>query len=635
MNHRLARLALTWLVVCLAVLWNPNQAIAEQQPTIEPVEYRLSFPSPEHRWLQVDVTFSQLGDFPLRARMSSASPGRYARHEFAKNVFDVHAFDGTGTEVIATRPNPHEWVVADHNGSVHLRYRLFGSRIDGTYLAIDSRHAHMNMPATLMWGLGLEDRPVRLVFEPPANTNWKVATQLYPTNDPIAFTAPNLQYLMDSPTELSDFELHTFSVADPSSPENQPVFRIALHHDSGADTAHYMSSVEAIVREMVLIFGEFPVFETNTYTFIADYLSGASGDAMEHRNSTVLTSNGRLDVPEQVERLLGSAAHEFFHVWNVERIRPQSLEPFDFTDANISGELWLAEGFTNYYGKLVMQRSGLTTLERTLASFGSTLDLVVSSPGRRLNSAVQMSQLAPFTDAATAIDPTNFNNTFISYYSWGEAIALGLDLSLRVRTGETVTLDDYMRALWERCGEPGGLVPGFVDNPYTLADARSVLATVSGDDLFAVDFFEQFIEGRDVVNYADLLKHAGLILQPQAPGQASLGRVHWGAGMAVIAATPYGSPLYNAGIDRGDVVTTVDDRSVSSIRDLGRILQSIHPGETVAVGFLRHGSPVESRVTLVEEQAFTIVPIESTGQVLSAAQEAFRNSWFGSLARMN
>ena len=550
-------------------------------------------------------------------------------------MFDVHAFDGTGTEVMATRPNPHEWVVADHNGSVHLRYRLFGSRIDGTYLAVDSTHAHMNMPATLMWGLGLEDRPVHLVFEPPANTNWKVATQLYPTNNPMAFTAPNLQYLMDSPTELSDFELHTFSVTDPSSPANQPAFRIALHHDSRADIAHYVSSVEAIVREMVLIFGEFPLFETNTYTFIADYLPGASGDAMEHRNSTVLTSNGRLDFPEQVERLLGSAAHEFFHVWNVERIRPQSLEPFDFTDANISGELWLAEGFTNYYGKLVMQRSGLTTLQRTLDSFGSTLDLVISSPGRLLNSAVQMSQLAPFTDAATAIDPTNFDNTFISYYSWGEAIALGLDLSLRVRSGGAVTLDDYMQALWKRFGEPGGLVPGLVDNPYTLADVRSVLATVSGDDQFAIDFFERFVEGRDVVNYADLLEHAGLVLQPQSAGQSSFGRVHWGAGMMVTAATPYGSPLYNAGLDRGDTVTTVDDKPVSSIRDLDRILQSIHPGETVAVGFSRHGSPFESLVTLAEEQNFTIVTIESTGQMLSVAQDAFRNSWFSSLAREN
>ena len=141
--------------------------------------------------------------------------------------------------------------------------------------------------------------------------------------------------------------------------------------------------------------------------------------------------------------MLGAVAHEFFHVWNVERIRPQSLEPFDFTDANLSPALWLAEGFTNYYGKLVMMRSGLTTLGRTLDSFGATLDVVIASPGRRLNSAVDMSRLAPFTDAATAIDPTNFGNTFVSYYTWGEAIGLGLDLTLR--------------GAHERSGHPGRL----------------------------------------------------------------------------------------------------------------------------------------------------------------------------------
>ena len=561
--------------------------------------------------------------------MSNASPGRYARHEFAKNVFDVQAFDGIGSEVEVTRPTAHEWVVADHNGTVRLRYRLFGDRVDGTYLAIDSTHAHMNMPATLMWGRGLEDRPVRVTFEPPSGSAWKVATQLYPTDNPMVFTAPNLQYLMDSPTELSDFELHTFAVADPSS-ANRPTFRVALHHDVATGVDRYVASVETIVRETVMVFGEFPFFETDTYTFIADYLTHASGDAMEHRNSTVLTSSGRLDTPGQTERLLETVAHEFFHVWNTERIRPQSLEPFDFTDANLSGELWLAEGFTNYYGKLVMMRSGITTLGRTLDSFGATLDVVIASPGRLLNSAVDMSRLAPFTDAATAIDPTNFGNTFISYYTWGEAIGLGLDLTLRGRTNGGVTLDDYMRALWERFGKPGGSVPGMVDRPYTLADAQSVLATVSGDGQFAATFFDRFIEGRDVVNYAELLDRAGLVLQPRAPGLASLGRIRLGSGMVVTAPTPYGSPLYEAGVDRDDVLTTLGGERVSSARDFARILRNADPGDTVKIGFLRRGTPVESTVTLVVDPGVAIVTIESTGRRLSAVQEAFRNAWLGS-----
>jgi predicted metalloprotease with PDZ domain len=627
-NFRPYRLVCSWVVgLCFCLL---GVGHASQPSAVAPIEYRLSFPAPEHRWLQVEVVFPELADAPLRVRMSSASPGRYARHEFAKNVFDVQAFDGTGTQVELMRPTGHEWVVTEHDGTVRFQYRLFGDRIDGTYLAVDSTHAHLNMPATLMWGHGLEDRPVHLTFKTPAGSAWKVATQLFPSDDPMVFTAPNLQYLMDSPAELSDFELHTFTIAHPAAPLNRQTFRVALHHDASSGAESYVESVEAIVREMVTVFGEFPVFETDTYTFIADYLPYASGDAMEHRNSTVLTSSGRLDTPGQSERMLGAVAHEFFHVWNVERIRPRSLEPFDFTDANVSPALWLAEGFTNYYGKLVMMRSGLTTLERTLDNFGATLDSVIANPGRRLNSPVAMSRLAPFTDAATAIDPTNFGNTFISYYTWGEAIGLGLDLTLRTRTAGAVTLDDFMRGLWERFGKPGGSVPGTVDHPYTLADVVTVLADVSDDDQFATTFFERFIAGRAVANYAELLDQAGLVLRPRAPGLASLGRVRLGSGMTIMAPTPYGSPLYEAGIDRDDALTSLDGDRVTSAGDVARVLRSRRPGDTVEVGYLRRGEPFESMMTLVEDPGVGIVALESIGGRLSAEQAAFRSAWLGS-----
>ena len=377
------------------------------------VVYTLSFPTPQHRLVQVEATFSDLDEGPLQVRMASASPGRYARHEFAKNILELQAFDAGGAELPVTRPSAQSWLVTDHPGTVRLRYQLFGDRVDGTYLAVDSSHAHLNMPATLVWAQGLEARPVRVRFEPPTGTSWRVATQLFATGDPLVFTAPNLQYLFDSPTELSDFDLRSFEVPDPSSSTNQPAFRVAVHHDgTRAALDAFAAGVGAIVREMVEIFGEFPVFETNTYTFIADYMTYASSDAMEHRNSTILTSSGALDTPDQRTQLLRPVAHEFFHVWNVERIRPGSLEPFDFTDANVSGELWLAEGFTNYYGKLVMARAGLSDLAATLSSFGGSLNTVISAPGRQINSAVDMSRMAPFTDAASAIDRTNFGNTY-------------------------------------------------------------------------------------------------------------------------------------------------------------------------------------------------------------------------------
>src|SRR5262245_14086319 len=238
-----------------------------------PVSYRVSFPAPEHRWMQVEATFA---DVPrsgaLQLRMSRTSPGRYALHEFAKNVYDVNIRDGSGKTLTATRPDLHEWDVTGHDGTVVVTYRVFGDRTDGTYLSVDASHAHLNMPASLMWARGFEMRPVRIRFEQPAGRQWRVATQLYPTDDPLTFTAPNFHYLMDSPTEFSAFTLRTFSIPNTSGPAL--TFRIALHHDgTDAEADALARDAEKIVREEMAVFGEFPQYENNnTYTFLADYL---------------------------------------------------------------------------------------------------------------------------------------------------------------------------------------------------------------------------------------------------------------------------------------------------------------------------------------------------------------------------
>ena len=184
-----------------------------------PVVYKVSFPAPEHHIAAVEVTFPNVPAGPLQARMSRSSPGRYAVHEFAKNVYDVHAFDGSGKELALARPSPYQWDVAGHDGTVRMTYKIFGNLVDGTYLAIDTSHAHMNLPATLMWARQLESRPARVTFTPPAGSNWRPATQLFATADPWTFTAPNLQYLFDSPTELSAFKLREFEVANPDRSE--------------------------------------------------------------------------------------------------------------------------------------------------------------------------------------------------------------------------------------------------------------------------------------------------------------------------------------------------------------------------------------------------------------------------------
>lgn len=623
----LRRRALALAFALLSIIVSAAHARAQA-----PIEYRLSFADAVHHVMQVEVTFRDLPAGPLKARMSRSSPGRYAAHDFAKNLFQETITDGQGRPLKATRPNPHEWDVAGHDGTVNVTYHLFGDRIDGTYFAVDSTHAHMNIPATLLWAKGLESRAARVTLVAPAGSGWTAATQLFPTPDPFTFTAPNLQYLMDSPIEFGVEKLRTFTVPGESGAP-AATFRVSLHHtgtDAELDT--FTTDIEKVVREQRAIIGEFPAYEPGSYTFLIDYLPWSNGDGMEHRNSTVISTSGSL--AQMGRRALGTVSHEFFHNWNVERIRPASLEPFDFEDANISGELWLAEGFTNYYGKLALIRAGLMEQPDGVTSWAGVINGARLSPGTKFRSAVEMSRLAPFVDAATSIDPTYWTNTQYSYYPFGESIGLGLDLTLRQRSNGKVTLDDFMRAMWKAHGKPGGSAPGLVGKPYTIADARARLAEVSGDAAFAADFFAKYIEGTERIDYAPLLLQAGYILRKANAGQATMGVLPFdrdGGSLKLTGSTAIGSPAYAAGLDRGDELLSVAGTKVASVQELQKLIGMQKPGATLPITFLRRGQEVQATVTLAEDERLEIAPIESTdGGTLTPAQKTFRDAWLAS-----
>ena len=599
-------------------------ASAHAQPA---VGYRLSFPAPEHHYAQIEVTFPGLPPGPLDIRMSRSSPGRYALHEFAKNVFDVRAADGGGRPLAVARPDPYGWRVAGHDGTVRVAYKIFGNQVDGTYLGIDASHAHVNMPATLLWARGLEARPARVSFDAPPALGWKIATQLFPTDDPHTFTAPNLQYLMDSPTELSAHAIRTFTIASRGGREQTIV--VSVHHDATeADVDRYAAGVERIVREQEAIFGEYPEFDNGRYVFLGDYLPWGGGDGMEHRNSTVVAAGA--SIRGNVAGMLGTVSHEFFHAWNVERIRPRSLEPFDFERANMSGELWLAEGFTQYYGRLVMGRTGLTDRPATMLSLANAALAVATHPALQLRSAVEMSRMAPFTDAARAVDPTNFSYAFISYYQFGEALALALDLGLRGWSGGRVTLDDYMRAMWRVHGKPGGAAPGLVASPYTLQDARDRLAEVS-DRAFADAFFDRHIEGREAPDFAALLAPAGLVVRPRHPGLGWIGASVEANGRVTAPSglVPWGSPAFEAGLEHGDIIVSMDGAAYSAGAFATR-----RPGGRVRLIVRRvDGRTVPLELRIGEDPALEAVPVESAGGALTPAQRAFREAWLGSRRR--
>ncbi|MCH8991800.1 MAG: M61 family metallopeptidase [Acidobacteria bacterium] len=585
------------------------------------IEYEVSFPNVVHHEAEIAVTFTALPAVPLELRMSRSSPGRYALHEFAKNVYSVRATDGEGHALVVERPNPYQWDVPVHDATVRVTYTLFADRADGTYSQVDPTHAHLNIPATFMWARGLGDREIRITFTPPEGSEWKVATQLFPTDDPMTFTAPNLYYFMDSPTELSDFALREWTVA--SNGEDQTI-RVAVHHDgSDAEVDVYAQMVREVVEEEIAVFGEAPEFDGGTYTFIADYLPYVSGDGMEHRNSTILASTRALrDGPL---RLLGTVSHEFFHSWNVERIRPRTLEPFDFERANMSRELWFAEGFTSYYTPLFIRRAGLTTVEQYATAISGGLSFVINAPGREYFTPIEMSMQAPFVDAATAVDPTNRANTFISYYTWGSVIALNLDLTLRSRFDSS--LDGYMRAVWQRFGKP--------EVAYTVDDLEQTLGAFTVDDDFATDFFAQFVRGREVPDYVALLANAGFLLRPAQPNDPWLGMSLNSDERGVrVATTPsVGGPAYLAGISRGDRVVSIADRPVMELSDVSAVLAQHEVGDSIAVALETRGGMKTVIVELAAIRRLEVVPYEQAGMDITEAMMSFRRSWLESKAK--
>ncbi|WP_420479819.1 M61 family metallopeptidase [Brevundimonas sp. FT23028] len=604
------------VAVSLAVL-SLGLATPALAQTAPPVRYALSFDNAAHHEARITATWRDMGSGPVRLEMSRSSPGRYAIHEFAKNVYSLTAVDGAGRPLVVERTDPYGWTVAGHDGTVTVTYTLFGDRADGTYAQIDATHAHLNMPATLLWARGQDDRPVELTFRAP-DPSWRIATQLAPTADPTVFTAPNLQYLMDSPTELSDHRVREWTVDDHGTPRT---IRIALH-DPGTDEHAdiFAGRARRVVDQLIAVFGDVPDFDYGTYTFIADYLPHVSGDGMEHRNSTIIS--GSRSLAEGNYSQIGTLSHEFFHSWNVERIRPRELEPFDFTRANPTPSLWFAEGFTNYYGPLAIRRAGVSDVDAFLANVGGQYNAVRNSPARAYGSPQEMSLRAPFVDAAASIDPNN-PNIFVSYYTWGAALALSLDLTLRDRFRD-VTLDDYMRWMWRHHGVNGV--------PYTPDDLRKGLAAVTGDQAFADAFFALSIEGSDLPEIQPMLAQAGILMRPRNPTAAWPGPVRLqvsGETVRLATATVPGTPLYEAGLESGDEIVTLGDAAIDSQANWDDALKALKPGDTVAVRFIQRGIERTGQLVLGNDPNVELVRIETTGGAPTRRQLAFRTAWLG------
>jgi len=572
-------------------------------------EYELSFDNAAHHEANIKVTFANLENKVLEVRMSRSSPGRYANHDFAKNVYGVVAKDGQGNELQVTRPNPHQWNIGGHDGTVHFEYTLYANRAGGTYSGVDETHAHLNIPATLVWARGLDKRPVKVKFNVPQGSNWKVATQMKDLGDN-TFYAPDTYYLMDSPVEAADLFIREQKVGDQT-------IRLALHKHgtTDAEVDAYMTELMGVVEQQRQVFGELPAYDFDIYTFLSCYMPNASGDGMEHRNSTFVVSGAPL-TRKLGSQSMGTISHEFFHCWNVERIRPLSLEPFDFEDADMSGELWFAEGFTSYYTNLIRARSGSISPEQYIRGLAGGLNYVMNSPGTGYFNPIEMSYRAPFVDAASSIDPTNNSNIFISYYTYGSVLGLALDLSLRNMSND-LNLDDYMKLVWQKHGKP--------EIPYTVRDLQAVLAAYAGE-AFANEFFGKHVLDSQLPDYKSLLANVGIDLSNIQAGNASLGGNvrNQKSGWQLTSNAKVGSAIYKAGVEREDVILSIGGTMLNNDTKTGALLANYKPGQTIEIVYKKlWGEEKTAQITLDEMVQYN-TRVDGNA---SAAAKAKRDAW--------
>jgi predicted metalloprotease with PDZ domain len=618
----------TVLIVALTILI-AGASFAQPLVVQKSIYYAISFPNAVHHEVEVLMTIPQSPSGPLRFHMSRSSAGRYATHEFGKNIYNVKAFNTDGTPLVLKQIEGDVYEVAEHDATVKISYTLFANWTDGTYAGIDESHAHLNMPATFIWLAGVDDRALKFEFNDLDKYGWKVATQLKHESLNV-YSAPNMQYMMDSPTELSAFKETAWDVVNTDGKKQH--IKVTIHSvDDQPVIDNFGKMVQKLVLEEKAVFGELPVYDYGEYTFLDDVFPTNAGDGMEHRNSTCIVDVADKVAGNEID-LLSTFSHEYFHSWNVKRIRPKALEPFNFEHADMSNELWFAEGFTQYYGELLLVRAGFHTPQEYTHVVNGLVNSVLNTPGAAKYPAVEMSRKAVFTDAGVSIDPTNYSNNFLSYYYYGGAIALALDL--RLRSEFNLTLDDYMHAVW--------LAHGKVMKPYTVQDLQNVLGKLTNPK-FATEFYTKYVNGIEKNNYEALLAKAGFVLRKAGGGKAWTGlattslRARSGQartidvpGLAIVASTIIGTPLYKAGIDAGDVIVKVDGKSITDVTGFNAAVAAKKPGDKTTLDYKNRAGDHSTTLTLEEAPFFEVVTAEQAGQTPTAEQTAFRNNWLSS-----
>jgi predicted metalloprotease with PDZ domain len=627
---RVFRPILPVMLLCMMVSAGAVADAAQSQSTTPQssasqleLSYVLGMERPATHLLHVEITVKHVTEPLLQFAMPAWAPGRYAIYDFAKNVQEFTASGINGQPLPWTQPDKQTWTVntSGCGGTVEVQYKVFANDLTGSFSQFDMSHSAINGASVFMYLEGHKPDPLTLTIQPPRG--WKIISGFSMSLTQTTFQVPNYDILVDTPLEISpDCWVTDFQ-------EDGKAFRVAVH-SYGADS-NDAENRSALVEGLKKIVGSemamMPEPDFKHYTFLFHFDPDIPmGDGMEHLNSTDIIVSARLS-DGGLSQALETTAHEFFHLWNVKRLRPVGLGPFDYGKEVYTRSLWFVEGVTTYYSYIALLRSGIWSEEEFLKRLASEIHTLRGDPGRRLMSAESSSFHAWFYDRSPQMQETNFVNSTISYYNKGALLGMLLDLEIRAQSDGQKSLDDVMRLMYRKFYESPATSYYLRGRGYTEKDILDAVNQVAGTDF--AQFFQQYVAGTAPLPYNEILAKAGLVLRIATSSNAppSLGALvePVDTGAKIVAIRP-GGAADRAGLSRDDVLISVDDQSLATDSLNDRL--SIYPaGAKVLFEVERHEKRHFIYVTLGPPQPdeYSIEDLPNA----TADEVKIRQQWLG------
>lgn len=584
------------------------------------VAYRLRIPEPHTHLLEVVLSVDDVHE-AADVVMPAWTPGSYLMREYPRNVVDFVAIDGARRPLPFIRTDKNTWrVQPPADGTLHARLIVNADELTVRTSHVDATHASIVGASVFPFVAGREREPLVLGIDPPAG--WRVTTPLAEGETPNTFVAADYDELVDSPLEIGTHQQVEWEI-------DGRRHRWAVWGRGNHDLQRLVADTTRIVLAERALFGSLPYPD---YTFFLN-LGPGGGGGLEHRNACSLMADRWSFRGPAYEGFLALTAHELFHAWNGKRLRPRALAQLSYTREAYTRDLWVVEGLTTYYTDLVLRRAGLISRPRFLERLGESITRYLQQPGR----LVQPLADASFDTWIKFYRPdANTPNATISYYQKGALVGLLLDLKLRAATGNGRSLDDVMRALWERWGESG--------DGYPEGAVEEVASEVAGIDLNP--WFDRWVRGTAELELGEHLAGAGLALrlagEPAAAGPARTGpagdpsaerlrtEVRTGlqfkpeGGRLVVAHVLAGLPAWRAGVNAGDELVALDGMRVGP-ESLAARLQDRPAGTRATLTVFRRDELVtlQMEVEAGPPPRVQVVPVDEP----SAEQRAVLEHW--------